>query len=59
MAAINEKIKKYGASVAPGPGAYSPDPIKKDLFSYSMGSKIMDLTLEKTSKFPGPGGYDP
>ena len=35
MAAINEKIKKYG-SLAPGPGAYSPENNEKS-FAYSMG----------------------
>jgi hypothetical protein len=57
MAAINEKMKKYG-SLAPGPGAYSPEVTEKS-FAYTMGSKITDLTLSKTAKFPGPGGYDP
>ena len=57
MAAINEKMKKYG-SFAPGPGAYSPE-VNKQSYAYTMGSRISDLTLEKTAKFPGPGGYDP
>ena len=57
MAGINEKMKKYG-SLAPGPGAYSPELTEKS-FSYTMGLKINDLTLTKNAKFPGPGGYDP
>ena len=57
MAAINEKMKKYG-SLAPGPGAYSPEVIKES-HAYTMGSKINDLTLSKNAKFPGPSNYDP
>ena len=49
MAAINEKMKKYG-SFAPGPGAYSPE-VNKQSYAYTMGSRISDLTLEKTAKF--------
>lgn len=49
MGGINDKIKKYG-SISPGPGAYAPkDDGKVPNYSYSMGSKLGSVLVDKNS----------
>jgi hypothetical protein len=49
MGGINHKLAKYG-SISPGPGAYAPkDDGKVPNLSYSMGSKLESVLVNKRS----------
>jgi hypothetical protein len=43
----------------PGPGTYAPKNVYDVQLSYSMGSKIKNLSTVKSALLPGPGVYDP